>query len=614
MINIRKYNGKSDFKSVDVNKLIILAGAGISIVAPTKLPSGKILTEYYLESSIEKELSDAIVEQWEKLSEVIYRVNGLEKSLIRLEFIIGCINEIDIEFGYYPFIAGFKQFVNVDPNINHVYLAELLKSGCEIITPNFDCSIEKVFDKFHTTVRLGVPVNEVKNGVIYHYHGIGAQYKQLGATIREIKKGLLKEFSNQLKTWFEQGYSIIAVGFSCSDYFDMTPFFETLERETYNGTAIFFQHGTAVEKDIKNKINKFYSAFRNKKILYGDTSTFLSDLSKCFGTCDYKVNKYNEVDWKTEFEYIRKMEKRENLFYLIKLLNHSGLNLSKAIFENSNKPKMIQNFNNMNELLEFSMEKLSSINKITYIDELNDRSKSIFSDIVDMCRRNNYVSNNFREIERAYDTVTRRSGVRKEAKEMKYNELIKHIKKSKLVPENFVTIYVYAFNRIAKEKIIDILSKKIIFTNDKKVVELYECAQKMLKLPFNEYEYISYYISIYKVYNILCIMLQKKIDINTNENFLVNIALEICGTNLVIKIYFNTVLQNIMLFFAKGELTYLRKAKKRMLIIKECIEITQNYNLMHLWEKNNTIIQIVEKVYKNHKRFDYNRLIELIQM
>lgn len=87
----------------------------------------------------------------------------------------------------------------------------------------------------------------------------------MGATISEIKKGLRKEFGNQLKEWFKQGYSIVSVGFSCSDYFDMTPFFESLAEDTYAGTAIFFQHGNVVEKKSKIKLPNFIEDLKIEK-------------------------------------------------------------------------------------------------------------------------------------------------------------------------------------------------------------------------------------------------------------------------------------------------------------------------------------------------------------
>lgn len=83
-----------------------------------------------------------------------------------------------------------------------------------------------------------------------------------------------------------------------------------------------------------------------------------------------------------------------------------------------------------------------------------------------------------------------------------------------------------------------------------------------VKTSFYEYEYISYYLSITKVHNILNIMLGIEKDIELCENYMINLALEICGLSLVIKIYFNTVLQYIMLFAIKKELEYYQKAKK----------------------------------------------------
>ena len=126
------------------------------------------------------------------------------------------------------------------------------------------------------------------------------------------------------------------------------------------------------------------------------------------------------------------------------------------------------------------------------------------------------------------------------------------------------------------------------------------------------YEYISYYISISKIYNVLCIMLEKENDIDKEENFLINIALEICGLSLVVKIYFNTILQYIMLFIVKREWLYFEKAKEKMSIVKECIETAENYELMLVWEEKRRIMQAIEKEFRCYGRFSYNELMKLI--
>lgn len=614
MIDVKEYSGKSDLTTIDVHKLILLVGAGVSIKPPTKLPSGQALTQYYLESCIGSEVTSEIMKSWERINEVIYKSNGFEIPLVRLEFIIGCINDVDIEFNYFPFIAGFQQFVNVNSNENHIYLKRLKNKGCEIITPNFDCAIEKLYGNFRYTTVLGVPSTQIRNNIIYHYHGIGTQYEQLGATISKIKQGVNIEFGKQIKNWFEKGYSIISVGFSCSDYFDMTPFFESLPNDTYEGTAIFFQHGDTVDEEIKNKISKFYGAFKNRKIIYGDTTAFLEDLNRYAGgrSC-IKNKKTVQVDWKVEFEHIKNC-RREKLFYLIKLLNHCGLTLSDDFFRQAKKSELINRFDSMGQLLEYAMEELKDFEIKEYLVGFHDRSKSIFSDIIDLCIRINYSSENFCKIESGFNEVTQSSGVRKEEKAIKYNELIEHIRSCDLDPKNFITIYVYAFKRLSKERIINILKNNTIITCDEKIKAFYECSKKMMQLPFYEYEYISYYLSISRIHNILCIMLEKEINIEKKENHMLNIALEICGLSLVINTYINTMLLYIMLFAIKGDWDYYNKAVIKMQTARKCINITGNQKLLNSWEEKHKILQQIKEKYKSCNSFDYSILADLIQI
>lgn len=107
-------------------------------------------------------------------------------------------------------------------------------------------------------------------------------------------------------------------------------------------------------------------------------------------------------------------------------------------------------------------------------------------------------------------------------------------------------------------------------------------------------------------------MLEKENDIDKEENFLINIALEICGLSLVVKIYFNTILQYIMLFIVKREWLYFEKAKEKMSIVKECIETAENYELMLVWEEKRRIMQAIEKEFRCYGRFSYNELMKLI--
>lgn len=602
MISTKEYKNSENLKTLNVEKIILLVGAGVSILPPTSLPAGQKLTEYCLEKATDKNAATKLVEAWKKINEIIYTVNKFSSSLIRLEFIIGCMTDVDAEFYKPPFIQGFKRFANVNPNVNHYYLGQILRKGGKIITPNFDCAIERTFDNYQTVIESGIPAGKTESGIVYHYHGIGTDYEQLGTTILMIKKGIQKQFGEQLKKWFEEGYSIISVGFSCSDYFDMTPFFENMESNCYRGQAIFFQHGNSVDESTKNKIDKFYGAFEDRKILFGDTTLFLKDICEKMGQCDIDYKGREEIGWNKDFEEIMNISQRDRLFYLIRLLNQSGLNLTEEAFDQNNSNDLLYGYHNMNELLEEVMRRLDKIDVEKHIENLSDRSKSIFSDVIDLCRKNLYESKRFEKINSAFQSVTSQGGVRKAANEITYKQLIGHILGCSVSSQNFSSKYVYAYKRIAKKKIGEILKQGRIYSEDKEIEELYKCGAKMLQLPFNEYLYISYYISIKQTYDILTIMLGKEINIEENENHLINIALEICGLSLVVMIYFNTTLQYMMFFMIKQDEEYLRKAKERMRITRRCIDTIGNKKHGKEWERRNAMIHgIKEKFLKLHE-------------
>lgn len=313
-----------------------------------------------------------------------------------------------------------------------------------------------------------------------------------------------------------------------------------------------------------------------------------------------------EMDWKCEFENIKRQRKDLQIFYLIRLLNQSGLNLGKHVFQKYAKDEFICQFENMNQLLESIMAKLDGIDIENHIIEMEDRSKSIFSDIIDLCKKNRYSSERFKRIEAVFEQVTLSKGVRKDANEITYEELVSHFEECELVPQNFITKYVYSFIRISKDKINNIFSRGEIRTDEQPILQLYNCSCKMMSLPFNEYEYISYYIDIMKMHNILGIMLGEEKDIILTETQMLALALEICGISVIIKIYLNTAMQYVMLFLMKGEEKYFKKAEHKMNIAEKCIDGASNYELLERLEKTRIIFSEIKS------KGDCAKLVELL--
>ena len=100
-------SNKSELKQViDINRTIVFVGAGISINEPTGLPSGKALTNYYLDLAIGKNAADRLRHIWTDISSIINKHE--DDFQLRLEFIISQINKVDKEFNRTPLIGGLK--------------------------------------------------------------------------------------------------------------------------------------------------------------------------------------------------------------------------------------------------------------------------------------------------------------------------------------------------------------------------------------------------------------------------------------------------------------------------------------------------------------------------
>ena len=93
---------------------------GISI--NSGLPNGEKLTEYYIEKVLGNYCADIIIKKWKRLKRKFKRISGVEMPFIRLEFIIGCVDEIDRELNNKPILSGIKKFMDLKINENHALL------------------------------------------------------------------------------------------------------------------------------------------------------------------------------------------------------------------------------------------------------------------------------------------------------------------------------------------------------------------------------------------------------------------------------------------------------------------------------------------------------------
>jgi len=228
-------------------KLTFLVGAGCSVDPPSNLPAGKTMMEALIrytcaESEIDKLLGKVELEEGGKLE-------GL-----RFEQLIEIIrDQLDPELRIIDFYGLCDK-----PNIQHFFLAEMMKQGQFVLTTNVDFLIE------YALQHSGVPNEEIRivitkedfedfsnpqelysNGIktLYKIHGSTKNIineedtrKYLVATIQAF--GANKEGENvfQLEAFKQPAFnkltrnrSLVVIGYSGSDDFDIVPTLKILK-------------------------------------------------------------------------------------------------------------------------------------------------------------------------------------------------------------------------------------------------------------------------------------------------------------------------------------------------------------------------------------------------
>jgi hypothetical protein len=122
----------------DNRPIAILVGAGVSIPAPSLLPSGKDFMRSILRRMTPEGVDMAkVMGLLERPSEGLSRPG----EYLRFELMMARLQEIDPNLEILDFLAAAKE-----PNDNHFALAELIRKGCLVMTTNFDSLIERAFD------------------------------------------------------------------------------------------------------------------------------------------------------------------------------------------------------------------------------------------------------------------------------------------------------------------------------------------------------------------------------------------------------------------------------------------------------------------------------------
>ncbi len=248
-----------------MKKNTIIAGAGVSLDAPSNFP---IVTEIIDKVLMDISPNENIYRQLKKTNIRDNGDNGLSGDFIRFEALIEIVMMYDRDLSILDAIKEYK-----DPNQNHFNLAMAAINGNYVITTNFDDLIERavlsmdykpytVFSIDDWILYLKHKESDVKLVPIFKIHGSYYQYRggietrttvknTLQATLCSIVEGnnilkLPEIKQNLLKYFISNSSTLLFVGYSGSDDFDIMPSLNLIEPP--HTTWIYHSNGINSDK------------------------------------------------------------------------------------------------------------------------------------------------------------------------------------------------------------------------------------------------------------------------------------------------------------------------------------------------------------------------------
>lgn len=336
----------------DISDVLLWVGAGVSIDAPSSLPSGMELTEFVLDHTCGSIFKKKVLEKWESISYNINRLQSFSYQYTpRLETIleqVSFIEENDASSSY-RFLEGFSSFKDAPYNHNHILLARFILRGGSVVTTNFDLCIEEAIEDItNSTSFYGIAQNDSSDstgcslmpGRIIHIHGCCADVSTLGATIRQVKKGLDSESKNFLMSFLRRPSMIVFWGYSLSDAFDVNMF---LARNLFPKTDIVYCQYS--QSEVPSFLTKLRSSVRSISVFHG---SFVDLANTAFSIDDQSIDEPISMnfDWKREFKQriTQSVLDDYSAILRLKITYTLGINfLSKREISKTNKPNPYSN-------------------------------------------------------------------------------------------------------------------------------------------------------------------------------------------------------------------------------------------------------------------------------
>ncbi len=207
-------------------------------------------------------------------------------------------------------------FAKGNPNINHKLIAGLIQKGLvkTILTTNFDTLIEKALNNFGLIKETNFQVYSTENEFekidwesdIIKIHGCVSDKEKMAITMELAAKGTNIQNKNSVVSSFFSNTvnpSILVLGYSCSDLFDISPQIESIRD---NMSQIFFLEHVFADsepnlEDISIKPNKNpFKKFIGQR-LYMDADKLIKNLWELILVSNYEYSSTN-ISWKLNID------------------------------------------------------------------------------------------------------------------------------------------------------------------------------------------------------------------------------------------------------------------------------------------------------------------------
>lgn len=283
-------------ESLKKKELVIFCGAGVSCnsgMPPVNILTKNILTQIGVHSSMSHKHIDIIRKD----------IKSIIDSNYPFEAFIECLkNNSDVNY-----IFDIYSDSKIKPNNTHHFIASLCQNGYvkTVVTMNIDELIEKALDDLGTEYIAYHKDEEFKNIFsdpnnnkvrVIKLHGTVSDRENMGMTLSKVanKLGIIDR-EKVINEIFSLGghKSILILGYSCSDIFDIVPIVKSI-KEKKNKKIIFIEHNNT--NDPLGDLEKSELELEQKQSIEGNSNSLQEEKLKL------KNTKYDLTEKKRKFD------------------------------------------------------------------------------------------------------------------------------------------------------------------------------------------------------------------------------------------------------------------------------------------------------------------------